>query len=789
MDDRTPYARSAPAYAAAGWSPVPMTGPVPGTPKGVPYEGLTGKAGITMTARHVELFLASDHVAHYPNVSLRMEGTVGLDVDHYQGRLGAQTLADLETKLGPLPPTWISTARQLPSGIRIFTLPAGVELGKNAEAMVRTIGTGLDIVRRGHRYVKCWPTPHPTGALYHWFLPDGTTADGLPRVADLPELPGNWVAFLTLTPPTKISKGSTKLGTNSDVERVFTEDEALAFVAPFLAAVRATPWGVGAGFNAVLNDAAYTLRGFLGLWSEEQILHMLSTAVEEGHGVGLDSADLATIRSGLGSPADWSARHPDERESSDPFAFGGKYAPMHPAAPLRKSSAPAEANETVQETIVCDAVGRVEGEPLDELFLARPELSHVRHFARSRRASPIACLATVLLRIATATPWQIVLPPMVGGVGSLNMFLALTGASSRGKSATEDAAIAAVRLTGGLSVEGGVPSGNLGSGQGLAAAYLRWVQEKGGAGYYVRGRDTTLFRCGEVGELAALKAQGATIGAVLREAWTGKALGNTNADPKLNRHVPQQQYRLCLLIGVQAALGGTLLNQDEIAAGTPQRFIWVDVRDRFCPTVRPAEPAPLDWEMPHHGGESAFGTVQYVLSVCPAAAAAIDAEIVRSHHGQDEDPLDGHMLFCRLKLAAAFGLFNGHAEVDCEDWRLAGLLIEHSNAARSMVLGAVAVQEEKAADARAKSRGREEIIKSGMVMDATEQAITKAVIWALEKLTEAGETGMTGGELTRGIARSLRQHLSEALDRLQYTGQIYSEEVGGNRKGLRWFLT
>lgn len=779
----TPYTRSGPGYVAVGWSPVPMTGPRPGTPKGVPYGGFTGKAGIRMTPRHVELFLASDWVESYPNVSLRMEGTVGLDVDAYDGRPGAQTLHDLGTKLGPLPETWISTARQLPSGIRIFTLPPGVDLGKNAEGMVRTIGEALDVIRHDHRYVKCWPTPHPNGQVYRWWRSSGTAPCPetlIPLLAEVPLLPPNWVEFLTSTPPAKISKAGAKLPRNSGPERVFSPEQALGYVAPFLDAVRVTPWGVGQNFNSVLNDAAYTLRCFLDFWGEDGVIEMIREAVVDGHGVDLDSSDLATIRSGLGSPADWSARRPDEREFTSPYSryYTG------PELLLAKRDACEPPTG-----ITCDALGRVPGEPLDDLFLARPELAHVRHFARARRANPVATLATVLLRILTATPWQVVLPPLMGGVGSLNMFVALTGASSKGKSATEDAAIAAVHLHGGLSIEKGVPSGNLGSGQGLAAAYLKWVQEKGGAGHFARGMEAMLFRCGEVGELAALSAGGgATVGAVLREAWTGKALGNKNADPKLNRHVPQHQYRLCLLVGVQAALGAILLNREDIAAGTPQRFLWVDVQDRFCPAVKPPEPAPLDWEMPTHGGESVFGTVQYVLSVCPAAAAAIDAEIVRSHHGDDiEDPLDGHLLFCRLKLAAAFGLFNGHAEVDCEDWRLAGLLIEHSNVARSMVLAAVAAEEVKVAHARGKARGREEVVKGEVITDATEMDITKTILWVLERLVAAGTEGLTGGDLTRAVNRRLRQHLNEALDRLDGTGQIRHEVIGSG--GKRWYST
>ena len=58
---------------------------------------------------------------------------IGIDVDHYisggKEKFGGDQLKELEAKLGPLPPTWISSSRSDGiSGIRFFVVPKGIGL-------------------------------------------------------------------------------------------------------------------------------------------------------------------------------------------------------------------------------------------------------------------------------------------------------------------------------------------------------------------------------------------------------------------------------------------------------------------------------------------------------------------------------------------------------------------------------------------------------------------------------------------------------------------------------------
>jgi len=120
------------------------------------------------------------------NVGLRMPETViGIDVDAYGGKPGAATLADAEARLGPLPPSPVSTSRDDGSGIRFYRVPPG-------RCWADVVGPGVEVVHHGHRYAVAAPSVHPEGRPYRWLDADGNQVPG-PAVDDLPALPPAWV--------------------------------------------------------------------------------------------------------------------------------------------------------------------------------------------------------------------------------------------------------------------------------------------------------------------------------------------------------------------------------------------------------------------------------------------------------------------------------------------------------------------------------------------------------------------------------------------------------------------
>lgn len=210
---RTPYGRGVAHYRAAGWHaviPVDVgrSGPVP---KG--YTGAKNHMNFPPSDDVYDAW-AESHAVYNLGLWLPRD-IIGIDVDDYDGRGGADTINFIQHSIAhmPLPPTWTTTARGIgqPSRIHVFRLPFTAQddrwVSKNG---------GVDVVRFGHRYVRCWPSIKQDksipgsvhGAMYRWYFPDGSLAPHgvVPRPEDLTELPAAWLAGFRRQPrKTRIS--------------------------------------------------------------------------------------------------------------------------------------------------------------------------------------------------------------------------------------------------------------------------------------------------------------------------------------------------------------------------------------------------------------------------------------------------------------------------------------------------------------------------------------------------------------------------------------------------------
>src|SRR4051812_10411761 len=169
--------------------------PIPPHSKRINLRGYTGDEGRMPTDDERADWIAAkaDH-----NIAWRLpHGFVGIDVDHYDDKDGAATLAALEAQFGPLPPTPVTSARtDGVSGIRIFRAPTDLRY--------RTIaGPGIDVTQFRHRYAMVFPSINPkTGTMYRWVPAGGdltvhTYSTYIPRPDDFAELPAAWVEFLS----------------------------------------------------------------------------------------------------------------------------------------------------------------------------------------------------------------------------------------------------------------------------------------------------------------------------------------------------------------------------------------------------------------------------------------------------------------------------------------------------------------------------------------------------------------------------------------------------------------
>lgn len=196
-----PYAAAHERYWRAGWRGVLPVGRAPGQKHPVPlaYTGYDGRF-----PSYPDVVSWAGGPEGERNIALRLPADViGLDVDAYGAKVGAATLAGLVERYGPLPPTWITSARSDGvSGIRLYRVPPGLHWPGEA-------GPNIEIIQLGHRYAIVWPSRNPDagGAMYEWRAEHLRLAevehigdDGrfVPSPADLPELPEAWVQGLTL---------------------------------------------------------------------------------------------------------------------------------------------------------------------------------------------------------------------------------------------------------------------------------------------------------------------------------------------------------------------------------------------------------------------------------------------------------------------------------------------------------------------------------------------------------------------------------------------------------------
>lgn len=190
MADIYGYATAAPQYRSTGWMQVI---PLPEGRKTPPPAGFTGRSRKPVTDEQIQLWSQAN-----PNANTGIvipEGVLVLDIDAEQGHQvkadGAKGISELSQELGALPATWSSTSHGIDSPARhlFYKVPEGLAWRGGAIE-------GVDILQPGHRYSVVWPSIHPSGEMYCWYTPSGSTTSQIPHISDLATLPWKWVDYL-----------------------------------------------------------------------------------------------------------------------------------------------------------------------------------------------------------------------------------------------------------------------------------------------------------------------------------------------------------------------------------------------------------------------------------------------------------------------------------------------------------------------------------------------------------------------------------------------------------------
>lgn len=401
-------------------------------------------------------------------------------------------------------------------------------------------------------------------------------------------------------------------------------------------------------------------------------------------------------------------------------------------------------------------------------WTSRPELAHIRDFARARRAGPWATLGVILAKVIAEVPPQLMLPPLIGGAVSLNFYIGLVGPPGKGKGTAERAANEALTN---FRIRPLPP----GSGEGIGHYFAKRTKDG-----LERIAEQVFLSAPEINTLEALHGrQSSTLFPELRKGYFGELLGFGYADEKKRLNLDEHSYRLCLSVGIQPNHAGVLLNDAD--AGTPQRFLWLPTNDPYAPRAQPTEPPRWQWQPPTFAGVTH-------MTVCQEARAVIDEQRLRDlWDTSDSDDMTAHRNLARLKVAAALAILAGRIDITNEDWTLAETVMTFSDHTMQQTIKALAAKNRERNQRRARDEGERAVTVDDMKDQRIVRLVATNVVKQLRRVKDQKLGWDTKSNLRKKITEGQRGYLDAAIDYLRdEENAIDVEEVEyrGN-KGIR----
>ncbi|MFC8313553.1 bifunctional DNA primase/polymerase [Gordonia sp. NPDC057258] len=430
----------------------------------------------------------------------------------------------------------------------------------------------------------------------------------------------------------------------------------------------------------------------------------------------------------------------------------------------------------------------------ESFWAARPELQQLRQAARARLMSPWSVFGCALARAVAVIPPTVMLPELIGSRTGLNLFVGLVGVSGDGKGSSHSV------VKDFMKVEPPVHQVNLGTGEGIAREYARKYK-----GEQIDIRNSVLFSVNEIDRLASLLSRsGATLGSVIREAWSGEKLGFANKNDENRFNVEDHRYRMVMTVGIQPERSRVLFESED--GGTPQRFLWLPAWDPNVSdddedepdgvivlprwpgkgkvvTQEGAPPDPNDTSLFKIAwlrlGEEVQRREQQVLKV-PDAVRKTVRDNKRKQHRREAKTLDGHALLTRLKVAAGLMWMNGRTdEVTDEDWLLAGTVMAVSDRTRDDVRRELAGAQRKQNAARGRARAEQDHAAENHSArlkendDATVAVTAERIITVLRN----NNGPLARNRLAKACGQKHKPYLDRAIKALAETGRVEVEET------------
>ena len=358
----------------------------------------------------------------------------------------------------------------------------------------------------------------------------------------------------------------------------------------------------------------------------------------------------------------------------------------------------------------------------DEFWSSTVLLSEVRDQALARLRTPDAVLAALLTMYATTIPANVWLPGTVGAQAPLNLYAVVVGRSGGGKTSAMSIAATLMGSPGNQDI---LLRKQLRSGEGL----ITLVNKPGKKG--AKGEDDVPpstnvgvhVHYDEGGALSRQQNQTAsTIIPYLNTAWSGAGtVGGAKADGDAG--FDASRVRICALIGVQYGIGANLFMGEAATLGFPQRLLFLSadghpaIQDQEMPD-EVIEPEPLGLPFLRH---SDFVKPHYIGLPRPIRQEVWDWS------KQIPDPLDGHLMNMRLRVATILMLMHGAGDTDFTPWwELAGCLQQTARDVRHAFVSSIKRLEDERDASLGRSLGRRQEAQHEYQLDrGIESLLTK----------------------------------------------------------------
>lgn len=397
---------------------------------------------------------------------------------------------------------------------------------------------------------------------------------------------------------------------------------------------------------------------------------------------------------------------------------------------------------------------------------SRPVLKHIQHAAHMRSRSADAVLGAMLARLSSILPGDLRADTGTATPASLNFYSILLGPPASGKSSS--AAIGESLFP--MGYDSNSRQWNIGSGQGIAAAYGTVVE-----GEFRQTETQAFFTCDEGSILLkAARERGNSTLDTLRAAWTGSQIGQKNAAAERDRRI--SNYALGFQLGLQPVHAIQLFSDENVGDGTLQRFVWFSTIDPSIPleddNISSPMPDPIPFDLAAAYARDPMIIPDSIKRECRYRDRASSRGDILVAPSQE------HALLRQVKIACLLAILDSRRYVTDEDWALAKVMLETSDAVADSVRADAQSRLARKAEARQVGQIQAKIKELDALDEREEKKVEQYVIRAATRVKE--RPGTARNTLRLSLTRD--KELGDiAIERAIERGLIRSEAYEGGR--------